>query len=134
MQYFLDMYKRYVDFSGRTTRKEFWCAYGIWIAIYAVLYLISSLVSGVNMAAVVAGGSASVGGGVMSVIMAGVMLIFALGSLIPMLAMEVRRLRDAGYEWWVLLLCIVGSCACGIGSIVLLILLCMPTKEPENQY
>lgn len=133
MKYFLDMYKRYVDFSGRSTRTEFWCAYGIWLAIYVVLYIIAMVAGGINMAAVVAGNGGAAGS-VIGLILMGVMLIFALGSLIPLIAIQIRRLRDAGYQWWVFLLCYVGNFLCGIGSIVLIVLLCMPTKEPENQY
>lgn len=132
MKYFVDMYKRYVDFSGRSTRTEFWCAYGIWLAIYVVLYAIAMVAGGVSMTAITAGQAAATS--TVGLILMGVLLIFALASFLPLLAIQIRRLRDAGYQWWVFLLCYVGSCICGIGSIVLLVLLCMPTKEPENQY
>lgn len=131
MSYFLDMYKRYFDFSGRSTRKEFWCAYGIWIAIYFVLYIIAILAGGLA----ISGGSMDMSGAnVIGLLLFGLLIIFALASIIPFLAISVRRLRDAGFQWWVLLLCYVGSCLCGIGSIVLIVLWCMPTKEEENQF
>lgn len=128
MSYFLDMYKNYVNFTGRTTRKEFWCAYGIWVAIYAVLYILGVVVGGVAISTT---GADFSGASAIGLLFMGLCCIFSLGSLIPMLAMEVRRLRDAGFKWWVLLICFVGSC-CGIGAIALLVLLCMPTKEPDN--
>lgn len=131
MKYFVDMYKRYVDFSGRSTRTEFWCAYGIYIAIYLVLYIIAMVAGGVS----IAGGSMDMSGAsAVGMLFMGLLGIFALASLVPMLALQVRRLRDAGFAWWYLLICYVGSCLCGIGSIVLIVLLCMPTKEPENEY
>ena len=125
MSYFVDMYRNYVNFSGRATRKQFWCAYGIWLAIYVVLYILA-MVGGV---AVSTAGLDMSGVSGVGMLFAGLMSIFSLGSLLPLLAIEVRRLRDAGFQWWVLLLCMVGNCACGIGSIVLLVLLCLPTKD-----
>lgn len=131
MSYFIDMYKNYVNFSGRATRKQFWCAYGIWIAIYLVLYILGIVTGGVTFTT--AGADFS-GASAIGMLFVGLMGIFALGSLLPVLAIEVRRLRDAGFQWWVLLLCIIGNCACGIGSIVLLVLLCLPTKNPEQEF
>lgn len=128
MKYFLDMYKRYVDFTGRSTRTEFWCAYGIYMVIYIVIYAIAIFAGGVSFANTTIDMS---GVSMLGLTMLGLLMIFVLGSFIPLLAMEVRRLRDAGFAWWVLLLCMLGTCVCGIGSIVLLVLLCMPTKEPE---
>lgn len=131
MSYFIDMYKNYVNFSGRATRKQFWCAYGIWIAIYLVLYILGIVTGGV---AFTTAGADFSGASAIGMLFIGLMGIFALGSLLPVLAIEVRRLRDAGFQWWVLLLCIIGNCACGIGSIVLLVLLCLPTKNPEQEF
>lgn len=136
MSYFVDMYKNYVNFSGRATRKQFWCAYGIWLAIYVVLYILA-VVGGLGsiLSMQTSGDMSRLSGVGMSgfgMLMMGLMAIFSLGSLLPLLAIEVRRLRDAGFQWWVLLLCIVGNCAFGIGSIVLLVLLCLPTKDGDT--
>ncbi len=131
MSYFIDMYKNYVNFSGRATRKQFWCAYGIWFAVYLVLYILSIVVGGVAISTT---GADFSGMSAIGMLFVGLLGIFALGSVLPVLAIEVRRLRDAGFEWWVLLLCIIGNCACGIGSIVLLVLLCLPTKNPEQEF
>lgn len=128
MSYFIDMFKNYVNFSGRATRKQFWCAYGIWFAIYMVLYILS-IVGGFSVSTQGADMSAMSGIGMLFL---GLMMLFALGTFLPVLAIQIRRLRDAGFQWWVWLLCFIGSCACGIGSIVLLVLLCFPTKNPEN--
>ncbi|MDE6434595.1 MAG: DUF805 domain-containing protein [Lachnospiraceae bacterium] len=130
MSYFIDMYKNYVNFSGRATRKQFWCAYGIWFAIYMVLYILTIVTGGVAIGAT---GADFSGASAIGMLFVGLMGIFALGSVLPVLAIEVRRLRDAGFQWWVLLLCMIGSC-CGIGAIVLIVLLCLPTKNPEQEF
>lgn len=133
MSYFLEMFKRYADFTGRSTRTEFWWAYGIQTVINMVLGFLITLVSGL---AVTADGMYDFSGvSTIGWILMGLSVVYSLATFIPVLALAIRRLRDAGYKWWVYLLCItVGSCACGIGSIVLLVLWCMPTKEDANTY
>ena len=68
--------------------------------------------------------------------------VFGIATLVPNLAIIVRRLRDAGYHWafiflyagpillmWVPFLNILGALAMLPCSIALIVLLCMPTKE-----
>ena len=50
--------------------------------------------------------------------------IFGLALLLPSLALMVRRLRDAGFHWALIFILFVP-----LGSIVLLVLFAMPTKE-----
>lgn len=129
MSYFVDMYKNYVNFSGRATRKQFWCAYGIYLAIYVVLYILAIVTGGVALRAT---GADFSGASAIGMLFVGLMSIFVLGSFLPVLAIQVRRLRDAGFQWWILLICYITSCCFGLGSIALIVLLCMPTKDPEN--
>ena len=71
--------------------------------------------------------------------------IFGIATLVPNLAIIVRRLRDAGYHWafiflyagpillmWVPFLNILGALAMLPCSIALIVLLCMPTKEVKT--
>ena len=61
---------------------------------------------------------------ILSAISATVYYIFSLIILLPSLGLLVRRLRDAGFSpWWALLLIIPG-----IGTIILLIMACFPSK------
>ena len=50
--------------------------------------------------------------------------IFGLALFLPSLALMVRRLRDAGFHWALIFILFVP-----LGSIVLLVLFAMPTKE-----
>ena len=128
MSYFVDMYKNYVNFTGRATRKQFWCAYGIYFAIYMVLYILAIVTGGLAFTAT---GADFSGASAIGMLFIGLLLILNLGSFLPILAIQVRRFRDAGFKWWVLLICYITSC-CVIGAIAWIILLCMPTKDPEN--
>ena len=71
--------------------------------------------------------------------------IFWVATLVPNLAIIVRRLRDAGYHWafiflyvaptllmWIPLLNILAVLAVLPCSITLIVLLCMPTKEVQT--
>lgn len=73
--------------------------------------------------------------------------IFGIATLIPNLAIIVRRLRDAGYHWafiflyagpillmWVPILNILAAVAMLPCSIALIVLLCMPTKVQPMVY
>ena len=75
------------------------------------------------------------------------MSIFGIATLVPNLAIIVRRLRDAGYHWafiflyagpillmWVPFLNILGALAMLPCSIALIVLLCMPTKVQPMVY
>ena len=76
MKEYLDLWKHYADFSGRTTVRGFWMAYLFnWIITFG-LGLILPLV----------------GLGFLS-------YLYTLAVVIPSLAIAVRRLRDAGCHW-----------------------------------
>ena len=68
------------------------------------------------------------------------LMLFSLIELIPQLSLQIRRLRDAGFHpAWVLLSYIglipILAFFSLIGSIVLLIMSCQPTKPaPETQF
>ena len=53
-------------------------------------------------------------------------MVIGLALLLPGLALTVRRLRDAGFHWALIFIVFIP-----LGSIVLLVLLAMPTKEAE---
>ncbi len=90
-----DFFKNYINFSGRTSRKDYW--------LTVLLLLIVSLVLGAILPMLCG--------------------IWGLIVLLPSLAICARRLRDAGFSpWWLLLL------LTGIGEIVILIMTLMPKK------
>ncbi|MCL0055456.1 DUF805 domain-containing protein [Dehalococcoidia bacterium] len=81
-------YQRYAEFSGRSTRAEFW-----WFNLYLCGLTILLLV---------------VGSVVLSVEIAFVLLVIMLTAhIIPFLSISVRRLHDTGQSGWKLLLNLV---------------------------
>jgi uncharacterized membrane protein YhaH (DUF805 family) len=99
--------RNYAQFEGRAGRPEFW-----WWALFAAL--VSSALGALNLATPT--GTIAVGSSLASV--------WGVATLVPTLAVTVRRLRDTGRTWgnvfWILVPI--------AGIIVLIVLLAEPTK------
>jgi len=113
-----NFFKGYVDFTGRSTRSEYWW---IWLGnmillvpFYSVYF--KALANPRNEAALMALGGIAI-----------IYMIFGLALMLPMLALTVRRLRDAGFHWALIFVHFIPV----VGGIALLVLLAMPSKEVE---
>lgn len=58
----------------------------------------------------------------------GISSIYILATIMPNLAISIRRLRDAGFHWSLIFIQVIPY----IGSLVLLILYIMPTAQKNN--
>ena len=109
----------YADFSGRSSRSDFWWAFLCHMIIIVPLFIIiwvSALGSIFSVAQDAAYGyepdpSAFLAGAGFAVIFWFILLIYSLATLVPYMAIIVRRLRDAGYHWAFLFLAIGPSIA-----------------------
>ena len=121
-----NFFKGYVDFSGRSTRADYWW---IWLAnlILSIPFWIIYFYT-VFLSAVMDSVSDSASEAIFMVfgLVAIIYAVFYLAILVPTLALSVRRLRDAGLHWAFIFLHFVP-----MGGIALLVLLAMPTKEVE---
>lgn len=113
-----NFFKGYVDFTGRSTRSEYWW---IWLGnmillvpFYSVYF--KALANPRNEAALMALGGIAI-----------IYMIFGLALILPMLALTVRRLRDAGFHWALIFIIFIPM----VGPLALLVLLAMPTKQVE---
>lgn len=113
-----NFFKGYVDFTGRSTRSEYWW---IWLGnmillvpFYSVYF--KALANPRNEAALMALGGIAI-----------IYMIFGLALMLPMLALTVRRLRDAGFHWALIFIIFIPM----VGPLALLVLLAMPTKQVE---
>ncbi len=91
MNDFIIPYRRYVDFEGRSSRKEFWYFVLFYLIVSAVLTILDRTFF-----------SSALGtdGSVIDPLTS----IFGIVSLIPNISVSVRRLHDTGRSgWWVLL-------------------------------
>ena len=111
-----NFFKGYVDFSGRSTRADYWW---IWLA-NIILSIPLYMAYGAAMA------NPDSEAAIMTLGFIGfVYFIFGLAVFLPGLALTVRRLFDAGFHWALIFVGFVPF----VGSIALLVLLAMPTKE-----
>lgn len=112
-----NFFKGYVDFSGRSTRSEYWWIYLTNFILAVFLYMInySTIVSNPNSIEVIET--------VNSLNYFGIfwLVIFFL----PGLALTIRRLRDAGFHWALFFITFIPLA----GSVSLLVLLACPSKN-----
>ena len=113
-----NFFKGYVDFEGRSTRSEYWW---IWLTNILLLIPLYSAYFNAIFSEGEEGAFLALGG------LAIVYMIFGLALILPMLALTVRRLRDAGFHWALIFVHFIPV----VGGIALLVLLAMPTKEVE---
>jgi uncharacterized membrane protein YhaH (DUF805 family) len=103
-------FREYATFSGRAARPEFW-----WFALFL---LGANIVLGLIDNAIFWGDTQVLGP------------LFTLATIIPAIAVSVRRLHDIGKSgWWVLLHLIPI-----IGFLVMLYFYVQPTEPGENEY
>ena len=126
IQAYKNFFKGYAEFTGRSTRSDFWWIWlgnliisiPFWIIYISIVYLSTAIDSVSNSASE----AAFMVFGLVAIIYA----VFYLAILVPTIALSVRRLRDAGFHWAFIFLRFVP-----MGGIALLILFAMPTKETE---
>lgn len=111
-------FKNYAKFEGRSRRAEYWWP----VVMYLIAYAAVLAISVVGMAL-----------GDLGNILAGIAffayMLFALGCLIPSLAVAVRRLHDRDMSGWWLLIGLIP-----FGSFVLLYFFVMPGTEGPNKF
>lgn len=139
---YIDFWKRAFDFRGRSTRPDYWWAYLVNVIIITILTVFCVLIpffSNVDLSdPALLNNSTELQKIIITY--AWPLMLFSLIELIPQLSLQIRRLRDAGfYPAWVLLSYIglvpILAIFSLIGSIVLLIMSCQPTKPaPETQF
>lgn len=116
MKAYIDFWRRYSDFSGKTTRSNYWVAMllhyvlTVLLVVFIPIFLIAILELNIENALT---------------IFYLVYSLFALASVVPHLAITVRRLRDAGFSaksfFWLLVP--------GVGAIAFLVRLCTKSAE-----
>ena len=109
-------YSKYAQFSGRASRSEYW-----WVALYlGLIYFVLSLL--------VSAGTDSLGNTTGLGSMAAVLLgVFALGHIVPSIAIGVRRLHDINISGWLYLIVLLPY----VGGLVLFVLSLLSPK-PEG--
>ena len=114
MNWWLAAMKKYVDFSGRARRKEYWM-FILFNLIFGVVALVLDFMLGsVNE---------NLGYGLFY-------FLFSLGIILPTWSVTVRRLHDVGKSGWWLFICLIPF----IGGLWLFILTVTDSQADTNRY
>lgn len=113
MNWYMQVLKKYAEFSGRARRSEYWY-FTLFNIIASILLAIVDAVFGTF--------SAEAGMGVLGG-------IYTLAVLIPSIAVSVRRLHDTGRSGWWILLAVLP-----IANLVLLVFMVLDSNPGENRF
>lgn len=106
MNYFLDAFKQYAEFSGRASRQQYWMFFLFYLIIYIILSVIDS----------------ALGTFVLST-------IYAIAAFIPSISIAARRLHDTGKSgWWQLIVLIP------VLGLIGIIFLLAQAGQADNEY
>ncbi len=108
MNYYQQYWNRYFDFSGRSRRAEFWTVALLNLVAIVVLFIIDSVIIGFP-------------------VLSG---LFILASIIPNLALQIRRFHDIGRSGWWFLINLVPC----VGPIIALVMTLIDSQIGDNMY
>jgi uncharacterized membrane protein YhaH (DUF805 family) len=111
MHYYTDVLKKYVEFDGRASRKEYWMFTFMNTLVYVVVSFVAGAVLPQSLGGVVTG-------------------LYALAILLPSIAVGIRRLHDTNRSGWWLLIGIIPF----IGALVLLVFFVLDSTPGANEY
>lgn len=119
-------WKGYVDFEGRSTRSDYWFVYLVNVLITFAYFLLQAVFGG--LVAVTESSFLAV----ISLILLLIFFAYGIAAFLPSIALTVRRLRDAGYNWPYIFVPLIPF----VGIFIFIFLLCQPTKvdEPFNNF
>ena len=108
----------YFDFTGRSSRSDYWLAVLANAIVTIILFTVVIVAIAFDH--------------IILDLLYGLAMVYLFANYIPSIALQVRRLRDAGFHWALIFL----RYAPVIGDIVLLVLCCQPTKVefPFNNF
>lgn len=99
MNWMLMPYRRYFDFSGRSRRMEYWMFY----LFVTIVYVVLAVVSGAGAASIDPATGQMAGGGGLATVGFALLMLFWLGTIIPALAVSIRRMHDQDRSgWWII--------------------------------
>ena len=111
-------WKGYVDFKGRSTPSDYWFACSAHLLIFFTWYLLLAVFERM----VAETGSSDLF--TIGVILLLIFFAYGVAAVLPGIALTVRRLRDAGYNWPYIFITLIPF----VGIFIFIFLLCQPTK------
>ena len=117
-------WKGYDDFTGRSTPSDYWFAYSAHVLFFFASYLLLAVFQrmAVDETSLLTN----------EVIFLFIFFVYGVAAILPGIAITVRRLRDAGYNWQYIFIPLIPF----VGIFIFIFLLCQPTKVevPFNNF
>lgn len=135
MEWMLMPYRRYADFSGRSRRKEYWMFTLLSVIVSMFFYGLMAAGGGAQM--LLSQEPSATGLGPLFWVGGIGLCLWALASIVPSIAVTVRRLHDRNLTGWIYLGIIVAQFIPLIGLIAglgLLVLMLLPGNDGANKY
>ena len=108
MNWYIEVLKKYVVFTGRARRKEYWF-FALFNVIVSIALSLIDMLLGLDI---------------------GLYFIYSLAIILPSLAVLVRRLHDTGRSGWWALIALIPL----IGVIVIIVFTVQDSKPGENKF
>ena len=119
MEWMLMPLRRYADFQGRSRRMEYWMFVLFTFLIFIVPWILMFVL-----------GATGSHPSPLAIIPALVLLVAALGLIIPSIAVQVRRFHDQDKSGWLVLLGLIPF----VGGLIVLVFMCLEGTQGPNQY
>lgn len=111
--------KRYADFQGRSSRKEFWMFQLLYVAIFVIASVFVALDTDPDE-----------GFGALAMFAVASTILALLGLLVPLIAVQVRRFHDQDMSGWFAALNLIPY----VGGIVVYIMMLLEGTKGENRF
>lgn len=128
MKEYIQAFKQYAQFSGRSRRKDFWIFILIHTIIITVLNSVLIVTAMSNLSTANSGSWSDVTFSYMIPLI--VLIGYVLAVIIPLLAVLVRRLHDTNRSGWNYFFVLIPV----VGAIILLVFLASDSTPGDNQY
>ena len=106
---YIQVLQKYAVFNGRANRPEYWWFTLVHTIIFTILFALSFII---NEALIV------------------IVVVYGLATIIPSLAVTIRRLHDSGKSGWFILFSFVPF----VGGIIMLVFMVLGSEAGENKY
>jgi len=125
MTYVFGPFWRFMDFRGRATRRELWAFTLLFVILEIGIFVGSAVIAAFVHPAIIEANRDPIYFWTLR-LMAMVAILFVL----PMLAVQVRRLHDLGLRGWIVLFHALPL----VGSLILFVMMLLPGKRGFNAY
>lgn len=116
-------FKKYATFSGRASRSEYWWWALVAFVVGVVLNILTQAGSSVGPDGTPLAGPGALIGGILAV-------VWGLGTIVPSLALLVRRLHDVNISGWLVLIVLVPF----LGALALLVIAILPSNPAGQRF